>query len=166
MAVGRRLGALIVGGTMLLAVPVVGQERQAVCPSIVDSAATGFASGVVPTRCSEPSMPPAFVVPFHSSEPSPSAASAAEPALTADIHLASTELGFERGVGPAPGHSVRYNGQKYRVTGIEVQGGGRYFSGGSAFVVGVAGSTLIVGLKSIVPGGALDPDRFAPPTVN
>lgn len=173
MTLGRRIGILAASAAMLLAGPVVGQEvvgqeivapekrPVAVCPTVHEGTASGFAPAVPPTRCSEPTMPPAFVMPFHSE-----ASTQPEAPLAADLHLASTELGFEKGVGPAPGHSVQYRGQKYRVTGIEVKGGGRFFSGGSAFVVGVSGSSLIVGLKAIQPGGALDPDRFDPSVVN
>ncbi|MBS0520525.1 MAG: hypothetical protein JSR90_17650 [Proteobacteria bacterium] len=177
MLTGRRIGILAASAVMLLAGPVVGQEiagqeaiapekhPMAVCPAVHEGVASGFAPTAPPTRCSEPTMPPAFVMPFRSEASTSSEATAAAP-LAADLHLVSTELGFDKGVAPAPGHSVQYRGQKYRVTGIEVKGGGRFFSGGSAFVIGVSGSSLIVGLKAIQPGSALDPDRFDPSVVN
>ncbi|WP_085937683.1 hypothetical protein [Enhydrobacter aerosaccus] len=152
---------------MLLAAPVFGQEIEALvaCAPISEAAAAGtWTGGLLLAPCRAPSLPPSFVMPFQS-DSSPAAADAAEP-LTADLHLASTELGFDKGVGPAPGRSVRYLGHKYRVIDIEVQGGGPSFSGGSAFVVGLAGSSLIVGLKAIEPGSALDPDRADPSVVN
>ena len=44
--------------------------------------------------------------------------------------------------------------------------GGPTFAGGSPFVVGVSGSVLQVGLKAIVPGSLLDPDRLEVSVVN
>ncbi len=171
MGFAGRVGILAAGCIMLLAVPVLAQEihATAMCPiihdSVADGAFAGFAAGLPLPPCSEPSLPPGSVVPLKSKPPS-QYAEPAEPPLSADLHLASTELGFATGVGPAPGRAVTYHGQKYRVTDIEVTGGGPFFSGGSAFVISVNGKSLIVGLKSIEPGSTLDPDRFDPSVVN
>jgi hypothetical protein len=162
MKFGGSFGILAVGSALLLAAPAHAQRAPRGCPAhdtVADEAFAGFANGLPRPPCSEPSLPPGKVTPLKSAKRSDYAAPAGAP-LIADLHVASTELGFEPGVGPSPGHSVSYRGHKYRVTDVEVKGGGPSFSGGSAFVVGVDGSTLLIGLKSIVPGGALDPDRF------
>ncbi len=163
-------GALVVGGAFLLAGPAHAQQQTSQgCPAVhgtvADEAFAGFVNGLPRPPCSEPSLPPGKVKPLASAKRSDYAAPAGHP-LVADLHVVSTELGFEPGVGPAPGHSVSYRGRKYRVTDVEVKGGGPSFSGGSAFVVGVEGSALMIGLKSIVPGGVLDPDRFEVSVVN
>jgi len=166
-------GVWAVGSALLFAAPAHAQQaaRQATraCPAshdgVADEAFAGFPNGLPRPPCSEPSLPPGKVIPLKSAKRSDYAAPAGPPLLP-DLHVSSTELGFEPGVGPSPGHSVSYRGHKYRVTDVEVKGGGPSFSGGSAFVVGVEGSTLLIGLKSIVPGGVLDPDRFEVSVVN
>jgi hypothetical protein len=171
MKFGGRIGVLVVGSTvLLLAPPVLAQERQvATCPAVhndmADEAFAGFADGLPRAPCSEPSLPPSSVPPLKSGKRTDYAAPAGPP-LVADQHVVSTELGFEQGVGPAPGRAVTYHGQKYRVVDIKVKDGGPSFTGGSAFVVGVNGSTLMVGLKSIIPGSSLDPDRLEASVVN
>lgn len=164
MAVRRRIGVLATYGTALLAGPAFGQEIQQTVCAVHGGSADRFAIGPAPSQCSDPSLPPVFVMPLRMETATP-APTAAEP-LTADLHLAATTLGFEEGVGPAPGRSVEYQGHEYRVVGIEVRGGGPVFSGGSAFVIGVSGSSLIVGLKAVEPGGLRDADRLDPSVVN
>jgi hypothetical protein len=160
---------LAIGGTLLLAAPAHAQWATHHCPaghdSVADGAFAGFAKGLPHPPCSEPSLPPGRVTPLESAKRSDYAAPAGPP-LIADLHVAATQLGFEPGVGPAPGHSISYRGHKYRVTDVEVKGGGPSLSGGSDFVIGIEGSTLLIGLKSIVPGGLLDPDRFEVSVVN
>lgn len=71
--------------------------------------------------------------------------------LTADTHVESTELGFDKGIAPAPGRKVSFKGKQYRVADVAAKGGGPTFAGGSQFVIGVSGSVLIVGLASELP---------------
>jgi hypothetical protein len=87
-------------------------------------------------------------------EPVPAAASsdfvppAGMPAV-ADLHVASTALGFERGIAPAPGGTIGYQGQEYLVVEVAAVGNGPTFSGGSRFVITTRGGALEVGLKAI-----------------
>ena len=70
----------------------------------------------------------------------------------ADLRVASTDLGFESGIGPAPGYAVAYQGKRYLVIDIKTPDGSPFFSGGSRFVIGVKGARLDVGL-AVVPAG-------------
>ncbi len=74
---------------------------------------------------------------------------------TADRHVASTDLGFEKGIGPAVGRTVTYRDKVYLVTDVVTVGGGPTFSGGSRFTIAPSGHTLSVGLK------AVDPEKVA-----
>jgi hypothetical protein len=91
------------------------------------------------------SLPQGVVAPIPPSNPSPG-----QP-LVADTHVDSTELGFDKGVAPAPGRIVTFRGKEYQVADVVAKGGGRTFAGGSQHVIGVDGSSLIVGLASAVP---------------
>jgi hypothetical protein len=155
-----------VAGMMLLALPAAAQDQardQGTCATgqdtIAEGAFSGFANGLLQPPCAEPTLPPNTVRPLFTKRPSEFAEPAGPP-LTADQHVVSTELGFQQGVAPAPGRSITFHGQKYRVVDVQAKGGGPTFAGGSPFVVGVNGSVLQVGLKAIVPGSLLDPDRL------
>ena len=74
--------------------------------------------------------------------------------LIADTHVDSTELGFDKGIAPAPGRKISFKGRQFQVANVAAKGGGPTFAGGSQFVIGVNGSTLIVGLATIVPAAA------------
>ncbi len=73
----------------------------------------------------------------------------------ADTHVESTELGFERGIGPAVGRTVTYHKKRYEVTDVAAIGGGPTFSGGSRFTVAPEGRALSIGLKKV------DPEKLA-----
>lgn len=163
---------MTVAGLMLLALPVAAQDQakdQSTCATGHDSIAEGafsrFDSSLLQPPCAEPSLPPNTVKPLFTKKPSEFAEPPGEP-LIADQHVISTDLGFQQGVAPAPGRSITFQGQKYRVVDVQAKGGGPTFAGGSPFVVGVSGSVLQVGLKAIVPGSLLDPDRLEVSVVN
>jgi len=69
--------------------------------------------------------------------------------VLADLHVASTELGFQRGIAPAPGRTVGYRGLDYLVVEVTAVGDGPVFSGGSRFVITTKGGGLDVGLKAM-----------------
>ena len=72
----------------------------------------------------------------------------------ADVHLSSVDLGFDRGIGPAPGQTVTWQGASYLVVDAVASEGRPTFSGGSRFVITSAGGALEIGLKALVPVGA------------
>ena len=153
---------------MMLALPAAAQD-QGSCATGHDSVAEGAFSGFIGSLprppCAEPTLPPNTVRPLFTKKPSEFAEPPGEP-LIADRHVVSTDLGFQQGVAPAPGRSITFGGQKYRVVDVQAKGGGATFAGGSPFVIGVSGSVLQVGLKAIVPGSLLDPDRLEVTVVN
>jgi hypothetical protein len=135
-----------------LALPVAAQDQQA-CPagragaSIGEGPMSGFGDSLPLPPCQEPALPPASPKPLHSKSnefPAP----AGEP-LKSDFSVASTDLGFEKGIGPAPGYAISYRGKRYLVIEVKAADGGPSFSGGSRFVIGVKGANLIVGLAAI-----------------
>jgi hypothetical protein len=69
----------------------------------------------------------------------------------ADIHVSSVDLGFERGIGPAPGQTVTWHGASYLVVDAGANEGRPTFSGGSRFVITSAGGALEIGLKALAP---------------
>jgi hypothetical protein len=69
----------------------------------------------------------------------------------ADVHVPSVALGFDKGVGPAPGQTVTWQGASYVVVDAIASEGRSTFSGGSRFVITRAGGTLEIGLKAVVP---------------
>jgi hypothetical protein len=71
--------------------------------------------------------------------------------LVAERHVPSTELGFERGIGPAAGQTVSWRGALYLVVDVTAEGGRPTFSGGSRFAITTAGGTLDIGLKAVTP---------------
>jgi hypothetical protein len=154
MSVAGRLLILATGClAFALALPVAAQDQApGSCPSgnnsaIGEGTIAGFAQGLPSPPCQEPSLPPATPKPLLSKNhefPAP----AGEPRRP-DFRVASTELGFENGIGPAPGYAVAYQGKRYLVIDIKTGDGSPFFSGGSRFVVGVKGASLDVGLAPI-----------------
>jgi hypothetical protein len=69
----------------------------------------------------------------------------------ADVHVPSVALGFDEGVGPAPGQSVTWQGASYVVVDAVASEDRPTFSGGSHFVITSDGGTLQIGLKAVVP---------------
>ncbi|HZY51849.1 MAG TPA: hypothetical protein VFE73_01355 [Reyranella sp.] len=69
----------------------------------------------------------------------------------AEIHVRSVDLGFDKGVGPAPGQSVTWQGAAYIVVDAVASEGRPTFSGGSRFVITSAGGSLEIGLKAVAP---------------
>lgn len=103
----------------------------------------------MPALAQEFSPPPIVVQPLMA--PTPKAITAPPEPKVADTHVESTELGFEKGVGPAVGRKIEYRQKLYEVTDISTKGGGPTFSGNSRFAIAPAGRTLIIGLKAIAP---------------
>jgi hypothetical protein len=71
--------------------------------------------------------------------------------LVADRHVPSTDLGFERGIGPAAGQTVSWRGERYLVVDVTADGRRPTFSGGSRFAITTAGGALEIGLKALEP---------------
>lgn len=71
--------------------------------------------------------------------------------VVADVHVASVALGFDKGVGPAPGQTVTWKGASYLVVDAVASEGRPTFSGGSRFVITCAGGALEIGLKAVEP---------------
>jgi hypothetical protein len=69
----------------------------------------------------------------------------------ADVHVSSVALGFDRGIGPAPGQTVTWQGATYLVVDATASEGRPTFSGGSRFVITSAGGALEIGLKALAP---------------
>ena len=113
----------------------------------------GLALGVVMTALpalaqqAEPLLP-ADPAPLPAAATSDFAPLAGVPAV-ADLHVASTALGFERGIAPAPGGTIGYQGHEYLVVEVAAVGNGPTFSGGSRFVITTRGGDMEVGLKAV-----------------
>ena len=124
--------------TMVAFGPAVVAQQAAMCPP---------SDGVPQPPCAEPSLPPAT----HSPLPgvNSDAVPPADVAPVADLHVVSTDLGFDRGIGPAPGGTIGYRGQAYLVVDVAAVDGRPTFSGGSRFVVTTKGGALAVGLKAM-----------------
>jgi hypothetical protein len=88
--------------------------------------------------------------PVHGEPPRLGAPEPGVPAV-ADVHVSSVDLGFDKGVGPAPGQTVTWKGAAYRVIDATASEGRPTFSGGSRFVITSAGGTLEIGLKAVDP---------------
>jgi hypothetical protein len=69
--------------------------------------------------------------------------------VAADVHVASVQLGFERGIGPAPGQTVTWQGASYLVVDAVASEGRPTFGGGSRFVITSSGGSLEIGLRAI-----------------
>ena len=83
--------------------------------------------------------------------PTPRAVAPLPTPKVADMHVDSTELGFDRGTGPAVGRTITYRKKLFEVTDIATAGGGPTFSGNSRFAIAPAGKALIIGLKAVDP---------------
>src|SRR5690349_790371 len=91
--------------TMVAFGPAVVAQQAAMCPlsesQLADGPFVGLVRGGVPQPpCAEPSLPPATHPPLPGVNSD--AAPPAGVAPVADLHVASTDLGFDRGIGPAP----------------------------------------------------------------
>jgi len=137
-------------GTSAVGLPALAQQATTCPPSLhnpADGAFGGLSADLLQSPCAEPSLPPATVAPTPS-EPRSDAAPPAGVPVVADFHVASTELGFDRGIAPAPGRTVAYRGQDYLVVEVAATGDRPTFSGGSRFVITTRGGALDVGLKA------------------
>lgn len=138
----------MVGAPVALALPAAAQQSAAGCPSVSSTVGEGpfkgFADALPLPPCQDPSRPPATAPPLasRSDELPPPAGAPIKP----DTRVASTELGFDKGIGPAPGYVIAYHGKNYLVVDVAVEGGGPFFSGGSRYVIGAEGSSLVIGL--------------------
>jgi hypothetical protein len=70
-----------------------------------------------------------------------------------DFRVDSTSLGFPRGVGPAPGRRVVYNGRAYQVANTIAQGGGNVIAQGGGNVIAQGGGNLTVVLRLVSTNG-------------
>jgi len=136
----------LVLGALLVSQPATAQQDP-VCPGGMNFFGGFSTTGPLPP-CPETSLPP-LTVRGTSATPPPVGAPPARQPERADHHIASTDLGFERGIGPAPGHGVTWRGRKYLVVGVAASDGRPTFAGGSRFVVTTAGGRLEVGLKAL-----------------
>jgi hypothetical protein len=148
---GRVCGLALALATMGFGPAVVAQQA-ATCPPSEPQPADGPFIGIVrgdlpQPPCAERSLPPATHPPLAGVN-SDAMAPAGVPAV-ADLHVASTDLGFDRGIGPAPGGTIGYRGQAYLVVEVAARDGSPTFSGGSRFVITTKGGALEVGLKAM-----------------
>jgi hypothetical protein len=90
----------------------------------------------------------------------------AGPPEIADHHIASTDLGFERGIGPAPGWGVTWRGRIYLVVDVTAEDGRPTFAGGSRFIITTDGGALDIGLKAIARGAREPEMANAAPVMN
>jgi hypothetical protein len=148
---GRVWGLALGVATLALGLPAFAQQATTCPPSLHNPAdgPFGVLSGdLLQTPCAEPSLPPATVEPMPSKPRSDIAPPVGVP-IVADLRVASTELGFQQGVAPAPGRTVGYRGLEYMVVEVAAVGDGPIFSGGSRFVITTKGGALDVGLKAM-----------------
>ena len=138
MLYGCRFLGLAVGLVLAVAGPASAQQINGLAVVPGGNAASA-------PLADPPAMPRSGVAPV---SPSPAAPGVQ---LVADTHLESTRLGFDKGVAPAPGRKVIFEGKEFQVVDVVAKGGGPTFAGGSQHVIGVNGSSLIVGLASAVP---------------
>lgn len=125
--------------------------KVAPCPTVPPGPAVDIYSGQSGSSASMPSCDGTFRLPVVIAPSAPDAAKPATPGgkVVPDYRVASTELGFEKGVAPAPGRTVIYRGGNYFVAEVVVAGGGPIFSGNSRHVISTSGANLLVGLKEI-----------------
>jgi hypothetical protein len=149
---GRGVCGLVLGALAVAVALPASAEPPATCPVVpghpADGPFTSLAGTLPQAPCAEPSLPPATIAPMPSKPRSEAAPPAGVP-VVADIHVAATLLGFEKGIGPAVGRAVAYQGQEYLVVEVAETGGGPTFSGGSRFVIATAGGALEIGLKAM-----------------
>ncbi len=138
MSYGCRMLSLAVGLILAVAGPALAQQ--------INGLAVIPGGNAPPAPLTDlPALPRSAVAPV---PPSPVAPGVQ---VIADTHVDSTELGFDKGVAPAPGRMVTFQGKEFQVVDVVAKGGGPTFAGGSQHVIGVNGSSLIVGLASAVP---------------
>src|SRR6516162_5996260 len=110
----RVCGLALALATSAFGWPALAQQATT-CPASINHPADGpfggLARGLVQTPCADPSLPPATLAPLTAAP----AASAPEETPVADLHVASTALGFDEGIAPAPGRAVGYRGRQYLV---------------------------------------------------
>jgi hypothetical protein len=145
----------LVAAACVAVLPAAAQQPGPACPaprgSLAEGAFGGFKNvGPVPP-CAEPSLPPLTAQPTTAKAPSIHPPPAGPPAV-AEQHVASTDLGFERGIGPAPGRAVTWRGHKYLVVDVTTRDGRPTFAGGSRFIITTAGGSLDIGLKALAKG--------------
>lgn len=136
--------------TAALGWPALAQQATTCPPSHhpADAPFRGLSDDPARTPCAEPSLPPATPAPMASAPPSEGAPPAGVP-VVADLHVASTELGFDRGTAPAPGRTVGFQGRDYVVVEVAAADNGPTFLGGSRFVITTRCGALEVGLKAL-----------------
>jgi hypothetical protein len=153
---------------VLVVLPVAAQQQGPVCPaprgSLAEGAFGGFKNTIPAPPCAEPSLPPLTARPSTARPPSLNPPPAGPP-LIADHQIASTELGFERGIGPALGQAVTWRGRKYLVVDVTTKDGRPTFAGGSRFIITTAGGSLNIGLKALGKG-VRDPEMADATTLN
>jgi len=163
-------------GTMLwglaaavaVALPAAAQQPPACTAphgSLAEGAFGGFENPVPLPPCAEPSLPPLTTRPTAAKAPPVNPPPAGPPEI-ADHHIASTDLGFERGIGPAPGWGVTWQGRIYVVVDVTARDGRPTFAGGSHFIITTEGGALDIGLKAIAKGVREPEMANATPVVN
>jgi hypothetical protein len=148
--------------------PAIAQQPPACSAShgsLAEGAFGGFRNTVPLPPCAEPSLPPLTMRPMAAKAPPLNPPPAGPPEI-ADYHIASTDLGFERGIGPAPGRGVIWQGRIYRVVDVTATDGRPTFAGGSRFIITTEGGALDVGLKAITASGDEPEMANAKPVVN
>jgi len=147
---------------VLVALPASAQQPPA-CSAPRGSPGEGAFGGFKTTMplppCAEPSLPPITMSPT-ADKARPVHPPPARPPEMADHHVPSTELGFEQGIGPAPGRGVTWRGRVYLVVYVTARDGRPTFAGGSRFIITTEGGALDVGLKAIAK------DALAPEMAN
>lgn len=125
--------------------------KEAPCPTVPPGPAVDIYSGQSGGSASMPSCDGTFRLPVVIAPSQPESVKPYTPGakVVPDYRVASTELGFEKGVAPAPGRTVIYRGGNYFVAEVLVAGGGPIFSGNSRHVISTSGANLMVGLKEI-----------------
>jgi hypothetical protein len=162
-------GMMLRGLAMAVTVALpAGAQQPPACTaprgSLAEGAFGGFKSTMPLPPCAEPSLPPLTAWPAAAKAPvKPPPAS--RPSV-ADHRIPSTGLGFEQGIGPAPGLGVTWRGRTYLVVEVTAKDGRPTFAGGSRFIITTEGGALDIGLKAISKD-ALEPEIANPiPVVN
>jgi hypothetical protein len=133
--------------------------------SLAEGAFGGFKNSVPLPPCADPSLPPLTTRPTAAKAPPVNPPPAGPPEI-ADLHIASTDLGFERGIGPAPGWGVTWRGRIYLVVDVTAGDGRPTFTGGSRFIITTDGGALDIGLKALAKGAHEPEMANATPMVN
>jgi hypothetical protein len=151
-----------------VALPTAAQQPPACTAprgSLGEGAFGGFRNTVPLPPCAEPSLPPLTTGPAVAKAPAVNPPPAG-PRPVADHHIASTDLGFERGIGPAPGWGVTWQGRAYLVVDVTASDGRPTFAGGSRFIITTEGGALDIGIKAIAKGAREPEMANATPVVN